>query len=437
MKKLDYFKFAIRNRCYRKKAWVISAFSLVKEAPDAYLKNPYIGRLIQDPTGYKFCTGEPDRPLEVIEDAVGGQPLFGFKDKVTVDQDYEINTNRPLETCVGNILVNAAVLYDVFGQRFPFVVGRMSVDNLEETIAPKLRDTPPENEERDPAFFYADEYVKFVDHLQFISGFSHLCVYAATEKIMISPPGLKAFKEQLNKKYEGQLNDPVKLSQYEKELTEYDEQFIKDDPTNGIVMSGKVKSNSRRKMFLSMGSEAGFTDSLESLPVINSLEDGWPTDPKLFAAMMNGSRSGSYSRGAETQKGGVSAKILLRATSNYVILDNDCGTPLGISRQFEKNNLNQLVGRTIKTNGGWRLVENITDAANFVGKPLIVRSPAYCHSEGDTICKVCAGMKLFENPNGLSTPITEVSAIILATAMKAMHGKVLSTARLNIQTAFS
>lgn len=437
MKKLEYLKFAIRNRCYRKKAWVISAFSLIKEAPDAYLKNPYVGRIIQEPTGYKFYTGDQERPLEIIEDAVGGQPLFNFKDKVVVDADFEINTKEPLDTYIGNVLVNAAVLYDVFGQRYPFVRGVISVDKLEETIAAKLKDTPEENTERSPEFFYVDEYVKFVDHLQFISGLSQMCVYAATEKIMVPPPGLKQFKEQLNRKYEGQLNDPVKLSQYEKELSDYDEQFIKDDPTNGIVLSGKVKSNSRRKMFLSMGSDAGFTDSLESLPVINSLEDGWPTDPKLFAAMMNGSRAGSYSRGAETQKGGVSAKILLRATSNYVILDKDCGTPLGIPRQFEKNNINQLVGRFVKNNQEWKLVENITEAANFVGKPIIVRSPAYCHSEGDTICKVCAGMKLFENPNGLSTPITEVSAIILATAMKAMHGKVLSTARLNIETAFS
>ena len=71
-----------------------------------------------------------------------------------------------------------------------------------------------------------------------------------------------------------------------------------------------------------MGAEGGnFTDKVTITPVINSLQEGWPTDPVEFTAMMNGLRYASFSRGSETVKGGVSAKYLLRAGNNFKIVD--------------------------------------------------------------------------------------------------------------------
>lgn len=437
MKKADYLKLAVRAKCYKKKAWFVSAFAMIREDPEAYLKDPYVGRLIPDAAGMRFCTGNPDSPLDTIEDFVPGQPLFMFKERLMVDNTMCVNVKEPVETCIGNVMVNCAVLVEVFGDRFPFVTGRMDVGKMESVIAAKLKDTPPAGEERNPSYYYVDEYVQFVNNLQFISGLSQLSVYSATPKVVVSAPGIKEFKAQLLIKYEGKLNDPVELSKFEKELTDYDEKFIGNDPTNGVILSGRVKANARRKMFLTMGTDAGFNDSLEAKPVTNSLEEGWPTDPKQFAIMMNATRGASYSRGTETVKGGVSAKILLRASSNFVISEDDCGTEVGIARKFSKEDLSQLVGRYVRLNKAWSLVENITSAGNFIDQPLMVRSPMYCHSAGDSLCKACAGMKLGENPNGVSTPITEVAAIILATSMAAMHGKALATQHLDLDVAFS
>ena len=438
MKKLEFLKLAIKNRCYRKRSWVMSAFALVKESSDEYLKNPYVGRIVQDLTSVRFYTGNPASPLEPIEDAKPGEPLFNFKERATVDSSFDINAQQPVETSLGTLIVNCVLLYDVFGTRMPYMAGKLSIDKMEDLIASKLKDTPAPGEPRDPQFLYVDEYIKFVDNVQYVCGFSQLCVYSATQKNMVTAPGFKQFKATLDEKYKGRLNDPVVLSQYEKELADFDENWVKDDPTNGILMSGRVKANARRKMFLSVGSGMNiFSDSLEVKPVTTSLEDGWPTDPELFAAMLSSARSGSFSRGSETQKGGVSAKVLLRATSNFVIKNEDCGTNVGILRTFDNKTVDQLVGRTVKTASGWKLVATTNDASAYLNKPLFVRSPMYCHTEGEAICKVCAGEKLSQNPNSISTPITEVSAIILNTAMKAMHGKVLSTAALNVETAFS
>lgn len=440
MKKIEFLKLAVSQRCYRKLAWIMSAFALVKEGPEDYRKDPYTGRIVQDPAGFRFCKTSQDGSvvLEPIEDAVAGQPIFKMSDRITVDEEYGINAKHSIETSIGTMLTNAILLYEVFGHKFAYVAGKISVDKLEDKIALLFRDPPEEGQEKDPAYVYADEYIKFVDNVQYMSAFSQVCVYSATRKNMVTAPGFREFKAQLDIKYQGKLHDPVVLTQYEKELADYDENWVRDDPTNGILMSGRVKANARRKMFLSVGSGMNvFSNSLEVTPVTSSLEDGWPTDPTLFSAMLSSARSGSFSRGAETQKGGTSAKVLLRATSNYVIKDEDCGSQVGIVRTFNNGTVNQLVGRTVQTSGGWKLVDTKEEAAPLLNKPLIVRSPMYCHAEGDVLCRVCAGEKLMQNPNGLSTPVTEVSAIILNTAMKAMHGKVLSTAHLDIETAFS
>ena len=436
MKKLDYLKLALAyNACY-KRAWIISAFSVTKETTSSR-NEPYIGQLIREPWGFSFYNEKLE--IEKIDEADLNMhlPLFRFKDRLTIDSTWCSNVAEPIETSIGNILFNNLCLLPSFGNKIPFVLGRVSVSKLEEYIAPLLKSVPSEGEERDATALYVDEYIKFVDSLQFISSLSQLTAWSATPKALTPPTGIKEFKAELLKKYEGKLNDPVELSKFEGELVAFDDNYLKDDPGYGTFISGKVKNIARKKMFLTLGAEEGFKKSLDVDPVINSLEEGWPTDPQQFTALMNILRAGSFSRGAETVKGGVSAKMLLRAANNFRIQDTDCGTKLGIHRTFDSNTISQLVGRYIINKGQPILVENITEAANHLETPLIVRSPMYCILSGDTICKVCAGVKLSKYPTGLSIPLTEISSIILTTSLKAMHGKVLSTGKLDIHKAFT
>jgi hypothetical protein len=50
---------------------------------------------------------------------------------------------------------------------------------------------------------------------------------------------------------------------------------------------------------------------------------------------------------------------------------------------------------------------------------------------------VCAGERLFRFKDGLAIAVMEISSIILAASMAAMHGKVLSTARIDLKRHFS
>ena len=241
----------------------------------------------------------------------------------------------------------------------------------------------------------------------------------------------------MDEKYKGKLGDPIELTKYEKELSDFDHDFVKDDPGYGTFLKGKVMDTARKKMYLNIGSEMSFGNNLKVEPVLSSLNDGWPTDSKSFTNMMNGSRAGSYSRGAETVKGGVSAKYLLRAANNFHIQDTDCGTKLGFERIFTEANVNQLVGRYLIDGNKLIHIENNTIASNYLNKSVILRSPMRCKLDGDNICKICAGDNLNKYPTGVTIPLTEISSIILTASLKLMHTNALKTARMDIKKVFS
>ncbi len=436
MKKTEYLKLALANKLYEKKAWVISAFSIVKEDAEKYKSDSYYGRLVMQPWGFSFIglNGE----LEKIDDSISNKPLFTFQDRFTIDSSWFPNVTSPTETVMGNILLNVIAIVPCFGSKMKFRTGKVSVSMIEEEIAKNLKDTPITESDRKNEHYYVDEYVKFCNSLQYITSFSQLSSYASTLKSISSPPGIKEFKAQLLKKYEGKLTDPVELTKFEAELLQFDDAFLKDDPGYKKFLSGKTVDTSRKKLYLNIGADASFNSGLKVTAISNSLEEGWPTDnPEEFTAMLNGLRIGSFARGSETVKGGVSAKILLRAANNYKLLDKDCGTKLGIRRTYNENNISHLVGRYILSGTKSILISNIEEAKPYINKPLIVRSPMYCKLDGDNICRICSGESLYTLPNGIAISLTDISGTILAASLKQMHGKKLSTKHLDVDKVFT
>lgn len=444
MKRLDYFKLAMKAKLYKKRAWIISAFTVIDEGPQDWMVDPYPYRIVQQKTGVYFVdpdhlgkAGELPITLTKLEDALPGQPPFQFLERIEVGPDVCPSLTEPTTTFLGNLLVNLIGFVEAFGAKFPYQNTEIDPQQVEDLIASKLKDTPEPGEERSDDYYYVDELVIFSNNMAMVRDLSQICVYAATEKNIVAAPGIQAFKKERLAFYGDRIKDPVVLAQLEKELQAYDEQFIKDDPSYGVFLSGKVKNVSRKKMFIMLGAEESFKQKQTVNPILNSLEEGVPTDPEGFTDSMNGIRIGSYSRGAETVKGGVAAKILLRAIGNFRIVEEDCGTQTGIDRYFTTDNVHQLVGRFYLNGKEWVLVETKEQAQPLIGKHLIVRSPMYCLSEGDTICQHCAGQRLSYNKEGLSIAATEISSILLYTSMKAMHAKQLKIAKMNYLTALT
>lgn len=431
MKKLDYLKLALNNDLPFINAWVISAFAITKIRPTSPEGGGwYFGEIIRTEFGYSFVNEQA--VLETIDGVNKDEPLFTFKERLDVDETWAPNIKGKVNTSIGNLIFNKIVILSSFGPKFEYTLGKVNIPKLENIIAAKLKDTPRGDEERSNSFYYVDEYVRFRDALQNLSQFSQLCTYAATIKNVRPPDGIKEFKTNLNIKYEGKLKNPIELAKYEKELRNFDDEFLKDDPSGDTFLDGKIRNVSRKKMFLSIGAETGFEDEIKLVPVTNSLSEGWPTDSEQYVAMMNSIRSGSFSRGVETVKGGVSAKLLLRSANDYKILENDCGTKLGIRRTYTEKNIHKLVGRKVFIDNNTTRIDSIETARKYLNTPLVVRSPMYCKSPGQTICEQCSSDALSQYKTGVTIPLTEISAIILATSMKKMHSAELQVTELKL-----
>lgn len=428
MKKQEYLKQSLLSELFRYKWFSITCFSVTRHNPN---RKTIPFRLIPQEWGYTFFD---DQGNEIkIDDAKAKEPLFRFDEPITVDPSWAPNIDSVIETTVGRVFVNAFAIAPIFGKKIPFINKRFSVSDVEDLISPTVASVPDDTNARDPSKLYVDEYVAFVNRLQDLRCLSQLCTWSATEKGVLPPTGLDEFKKQLMEKYKGQLGDPVAMSKFEGELLAFDDAYLKDDPAYGTMLSGKITKTSRKKLFLTMGNELGFGDPLVSNTVTNSLHEGWPTDPKQFVNMMNGLRYGSFARGAETVNGGVSAKILLRAANNFTIADTDCGVAYGKKFNVTKDNCKQLVRRYAIDKNRPVLIENIEAVGNYLGKTIQVRSPQYCKMTGDRICRVCAGENLAMFPTGLTIPLTEVSAVILAASLKLMHTSGTSTARMDLK----
>lgn len=435
MKKLDYLKNAVQNNLADNLAWIFSAFCVTKEGADDYKKDPYAYRLVSAYPQYRFVQGSD---LVPIEDSSTKEPLFRFKDKITIDKTWAANVSGPIEVSIGNVIFNAIAILPYFGTRIPFIQGKLSVSDLEKQITPRLETTLPATEKPDPSKIYVNEYLKFRDSLVFLEQFAPITNWSATRKGITKSPDLNKYRQQLLKEYEGRLDDPVVFTEYEEKLKAFDREWLKDDPAFGTFLKGKVLDVSRKKIFLGIGMPERMDPKEVATPVIQTLEEGQPTDPRQMAAVLNGARFGSYSRGTETINGGVVAKSVIRVSSSYVVDMEDCGTLFGTRKVYSKDTARYLVNRTLVVKGKLVRIEKSDEAQHYVGQSVIVRSPAYCQAgPGDRLCKVCAGKPLSQFKEGLVIPMTEVSQLILTQSLKAMHGKVRSTAVVDLESALS
>ena len=394
---------------------------------------------MQTPTGSFFIDPEVLQPnpinLTPIEGYSIGSPIFGFKDRILLKAGDVLNLDKDIETTLGNLLFNIICLVNAFGKKIPYINKNVSVGEIEDLIAANLFDTPKPGEQRDDQKYYVDEYLKFVNAVFYLTNFSQLCVWGATEKVLTPPPGIVEFKNALLKKYEGQLHDSTVLAKIDDELIRFDSEYLKGDPGENFLISAKSRKIVRKRKFLMYGGEAGLDESTKIDPITNSLDQGWQLEK--FPAMNNALRAGTFNRGAQTELGGESVKWLLRASSNIVVASDDCRTTVGRPFDVTAKNHKKLIDFTVLINNESVFVKDEEQSSSYIGTKLMVRSPMYCKMDKTDFCKACVGRKLSENPTGLSMTISEYGSAFLSLFMKAMHGKSLDMVKLDIKASIT
>lgn len=432
MKRLEYLKLSVVNKVLYYNDWWYSVFCVSRTD---HTEPEYDYELFMFEWGYGFYDPQT-KELIKIDDAKVNEPMFSHTEKVIIDKSWATNLKQDsAEVSIGNIVGNAFMIEYAFGSKYPMPLGPITIGKIENDIIDKLTSVPAQGAARSDDLIYVDEYINFADAIQSAKAFSDIFNVSATPKNILPPEGIEEFKAQLDKKYGDSISDPVQLAEYEKELKAFDANYLKDDPSFGKLMAGKITAMGRKKMFLTMGQESlKFDDSKLEPTIRTSLSEGWPDpnkDPKAYIAMLNSQRIGSYARGAETVKGGVSAKNM---AIDYTIEDTDCGVGYGVDRVYDATNIHLL--RNTYIVGAKPILVTKETEGQYLGKLVSKRSPYYCKQPGDSICRICAGELLYNFKNGMAIPLMDISSIILAASMAAMHGKVLSVAEISLDKDF-
>lgn len=450
MNKNDFLKAALKAHCFIRKQWVISAFSLVAEGPEDWKRDPYPYRIVATPTGYFYVDPEHHDNLLPVDDPSGlgvRVPLFHPHDVLEIvpgdipnftQMDVELlKVASPMKTNVGNFLWNWIVLCWGLGNKVGYINDRTNPGQVEDAILKRLQDDPqpgdpmPKSIDRNMPI-WTSEYLKVVEAAFYMTGFSQLFVPADTRKSMTAPPGVAEYKAKLIEENKDRLHDPAVIADIDAKLIKYDSEYLKGDESEGFLITGKSRTTVRRKLFLSMGGEAGLDEESGRVQFIpNSLTEGW--DITKFPVMNDSQRAGSFNRSAQTMLGGESVKWLLRASSNMQVTVDDCGTQLGVPTVFDEKSIQRYVGFHVVTSGGAKEI-TAEDAGTYVGKKFMVRSPLLCRLDKTDYCKICVGPRLALNPTALSSAVTEVGSTIMLIFMKAAHAKNLAVAHMDYET---
>lgn len=371
-------------------------------------------------------------------------PILDYLDNVVIGPEDFKCLQVEIETSIGIIMSNYLIVELPFSGKINFTNGVIT-NKIENTIAERLvsNNYVYKDEREEKTKIKVSELIDYIDNCEYIKTWNRYFVVAASKRTLLPPDDINEKKKELVKAMLKELGpdafkDQVNIIKLEEKLKEIDKEWLRDDPTMGIVTSGKVLNNSRKELFLTMGGIPSFDEDGELSFVLNSLLEGWPDDPEMLSAMFNSLRAGSLARALDTQYGGLFAKIILRAIGSYIVKpDFDCGTKLGKPITLDSSNYKDIIYRNIIDNEATVLIDSEDTAKAFIGKNLIIRGPETCASPGETYCGYCVSKLLRENPDGIKNEVTTVTSIVLYESMKKMHNTTKSAMRLNKKEIFS
>lgn len=413
MNKLEYLLYAKNKGYHLVYKWYLELFGIHhKDVEYEYIvvKN-----------GIKYYRVDND----LIETSTSKySPMLDIKDVIKLKAYDVANLKEDIFTSVGLFIANTLFLEYPFGDKIPYINSYFTHKNIEKQLPKYLKEK----------YITVEEYRKYVDSVSFSLNINKLFAYSNTKKTVTPAPGIEEFKKQLIEKYfktyglEWKDNDSLAI-QFIKELQKYDLDYIKDDPSYGKLLSGKIVNNSRPRMFMAFGVETGFdTTGSNSKFIINSLLEGYPKDKAELAMMFNSARMGSYGRGAETQQGGSLVKEMQRASNSLVIKEGDCNTKRGLPIYVDKLALERYKNVYVLQNGKSVKYETLE---SFKDKTIEIRNTMYCNYK-DSYCEICAGEDLKDYTNGISLLIVESGGIVLNLKMKGMHKASKQTLNFNI-----
>lgn len=419
MNQKQFLLASIRNKAYRQRAWVFSVLSISQhdydwnfpEAPQGL--QPY--QVLRAPDNARMLFWNPEiNQIDEIQGVDPNFPLFRSKDPIDLDpSDWDI-IKEPITTTFGRVLANLYCFYDTLGSQAPFYNQEITKKTLEQFHEKHFRNaTDPKFSERDTVTY--DQFRGCVNNGFSLTPFSRVVVATACPETMYPPKWLVEMRDRLFAENKDQLSDPLVMGRIQDELLKAYKEFLMTTPSKDSFIKAKTINDAFNKMFVSGGISSNFG---VSTVVTRSLYEGW--DLKQLPALANSSIEASFGRGASTADGGEKVKMLIRATQNILITQDDCGSQLGVPWNVDNNVVKSQVNAYALINGNTVLLTEELLKANK-GKAILIRSPNFCQKTHGDSCRYCVGAHNATNELGTSTGASAVGSKIMLLSMKAMH----------------
>lgn len=429
--KLDYLKVAISVNKIEDKTWYYSCFGipLLKENSN-WQESAKQFDIVTKMDGLYYVDTDIEGKfiLEKITDYIKDEPLFRFKDLITIDPSWGPFVTTKLETKIGNLIINSLIIYPSLKNKLGYINGAIKISDIEKMLAERVVNDADAKE----TDISVSEMIMCFDRFSFLNNLANIINLSATKKAITPPPNINKIKADMMKEYDGQLHDPVKLVEFEQKLIAIDNEYLADDPAAKNIFNNKSKT-ARKKMFLIYGDTMDFEKSTNAKTISRSLQEGLSTSPEDFPKYMNDLRVGSFARGGSTQLGGYTYKILQRSLSSLYISPIECNTKRGLKRTITPYNVTKLLNRYVAIGGKWTLIESIEEAKKLMNKEVMVRSSMFCTSPKNTICYKCMNEMYKDIPTGVTNIASELSGTILGMFMKLTHGKINESTTINMK----
>ena len=276
----------------------------------------------------EFETGQRFRPYDIIEIPANSYGPEGKKNK------------KPFVTTVGIWIFNKYFIEEDLFDMFKYVnktIDKKMYGKLNNEISVAVL------EDRLPLETMKRFNMKTQKCMPYIS----ILAPNYTDKMLTCTEVINKKKKELYKKYEEQIKkgDEIAASRMEKELLDFAIEYMGDDPSMDMFISGARGSigNNFKNMFVMKGVIKDPDPNAKqkyNVAMSNYIDGISPDEYALFA---NSLAAGPYARAKKTENGGYREKLFLRAFQ-HLTLDppgSDCGTKRYIEVILAESNINE------------------------------------------------------------------------------------------------
>lgn len=240
---------------------------------------------------------------------------------------------------------------------------------------------------------------------------------------------IKANREKLDN---GDLITAVKVEQ---ETLKMAAELIKDDPGMDLFNSGARGSIGNNYKNISVMKGPVFNPGTGKFEIVTSnLMQG--ISKKEIPIHGNAIPSGAYPKAVGTAVAGYFSKQLIAALQAVIadVPGSDCGTKLTLKQVLSNSNKSEFSYRYI-VDGGKLVLLSPENIGNYVGKQVLLRSPAVCN--GKNICSKCLGeMYYMLGIRNVGLTSSRAASTILKLNMKKFHDATAKTIKVELYGMF-